>query len=143
SGLAIALTSHGVRVDFIGSDEIDSPELHTIPDLKYLNLRGSQREDVGLAENVSRVLVFYVRLMWYAAVCRPRLLHILWNNKFERLDRTLLMLYYKLLAKRIVLTAHNINAGKRDANDSLLNRLTLGIQYRLADHIFVHTERMK
>ena len=53
------------------------------------------------------------------------------------------MLYYKMLGKKIVLTAHNVNAGKRDANDSLLNRLTLGIQYRLADHIFVHTEQMK
>jgi glycosyltransferase involved in cell wall biosynthesis len=41
------------------------------------------------------------------------------------------------------LTAHNINASKRDSTDTLLNRLTLKIQYRLADHIFVHTEKMK
>ena len=53
------------------------------------------------------------------------------------------MLYYKLLGKKVVLTAHNVNAGKRDGNDSFLNRLTLKIQYRLADHIFVHTELMK
>jgi glycosyltransferase involved in cell wall biosynthesis len=53
------------------------------------------------------------------------------------------MLYYKLLGKRIVLTAHNVNAGRRDSNDTLLNRLTLGFQYRLSDHIFVHTEKMK
>jgi len=53
------------------------------------------------------------------------------------------MLYYRLLGKRIVLTAHNVNAGRRDSNDSFLNRLTLGIQYRLSDHIFVHTEKMK
>ena len=38
---------------------------------------------------------------------------------------------------------HNVNAGIRDSNDSRLNRLTLRIQYRLADHIFVHTEQMK
>jgi glycosyltransferase involved in cell wall biosynthesis len=36
-----------------------------------------------------------------------------------------------------------VNAGKRDSNDSLLNRLTLRIQYRISDHIFVHTEQMK
>jgi len=54
-----------------------------------------------------------------------------------------LMLYYRLLGKRIVLTAHNVNAGVRDANDTRLNRLTLGIQYRLTDHIFVHTEQMR
>ena len=45
--------------------------------------------------------------------------------------------------KKIVLTIHNVNAGRRDANDSPLNRLTLKIQYRLADHVFVHTEKMK
>ena len=53
------------------------------------------------------------------------------------------MLYYRLLGKTIVLTAHNVNVGKRDSHDTLLNRLTLRIQWRLADHIFVHTERMK
>src|SRR5437588_2639006 len=90
-----------------------------------------------------RILRYYLRLIGYAATAKPKLFHILWNNKFEIFDRTLLMLYYKMLGKKIVLTAHNVNAGKRDANDSLLNRLTLGIQYRLADHIFVHTEQMK
>ncbi len=44
---------------------------------------------------------------------------------------------------RVVLTAHNVNAGRRDSNDTFLNRLTLRIQYRLANHIFVHTEQMK
>ena len=49
------------------------------------------------------------------------------------------MLYYRILGKKIVLTAHNVNAAIRDSKDTLLNRLTLRIQYRLADHIFVHT----
>jgi glycosyltransferase involved in cell wall biosynthesis len=53
------------------------------------------------------------------------------------------MLYYKLLGKRIAFTAHNVNAAKRDARDSWMNRITLKAQYRLADHIFVHTEKMK
>jgi glycosyltransferase involved in cell wall biosynthesis len=53
------------------------------------------------------------------------------------------MLYYKLLGKKVVLTAHNINAGTRDANDTVFNRMTLRAQYRLADHLFVHTEKMK
>src|SRR5205823_1718334 len=50
---------------------------------------------------------------------------------------------YKVLGKKLVFTAHNVNTAKRDGNDSLLNRLTLKIQYRLVDHIFVHTEKMK
>jgi glycosyltransferase involved in cell wall biosynthesis len=53
------------------------------------------------------------------------------------------MLYYKMMGKKIALTVHNVNQARRDSNDSLLNHLTLGIQYRLADHLFVHTEKMK
>ena len=53
------------------------------------------------------------------------------------------MLYYKCLGKRILLTAHNVNTRKRDSNDSFFNRATLRFQYRLADHVFVHTQKMK
>jgi glycosyltransferase involved in cell wall biosynthesis len=53
------------------------------------------------------------------------------------------MLYYKFLGKRVVFTAHNVNAGRRDGKNTLLNRLTLKMQYSLCDHIFVHTESMK
>ncbi|MBV8376064.1 MAG: glycosyltransferase family 4 protein, partial [Verrucomicrobia bacterium] len=73
----------------------------------------------------------------------PPIFHILWNNKFELIDRILLMLYYRLLGKKIAFTAHNVNAAQRDSRDNLLNRLSLRFQYRMADHIFVHTERMK
>jgi glycosyltransferase involved in cell wall biosynthesis len=53
------------------------------------------------------------------------------------------MLYYRLLGKKIVFTAHNVNAGRRDLNDSWLNRLSLKIQYELCGHILVHTYPMK
>ena len=77
------------------------------------------------------------------SVGNPRVLHILWNNNFEWFDRTVSMVYYRLLGKRIALTAHNINAGQRDLSDSFLNRITLRIQYGLTHHIFVHTDKMK
>ena len=51
------------------------------------------------------------------------------------------MIYYKLFGKKVLLTVHNVNAGVRDFSDTQLNRLTLRIQYHLADHLFVHTER--
>ena len=141
-GLAMALLSKSIRLDVIGSDEVDSPEMHTNPNLKFLNLRGSQRATT-VAGKASRIVAYYARLMRYAAVATPKIFHILWNNKFQFFDRTLLMLYYKGLGKKIALTAHNVNQGRRDSNDSLVNRLSLRIQYRLADHIFVHTPKMK
>src|SRR5277367_847470 len=142
-GLAMALASKGVGVDMIGSDDLDSPELHVTANLRFLNFRGNQRENVNFAEKLWKLAVYYARLMRYATRSKPRILHILWNNKIELFDRTILMAYYKQCGKKIAFTAHKVNQARRDAKDSLLNRITLRIQYRLCDHIFVHTQKMK
>jgi glycosyltransferase involved in cell wall biosynthesis len=142
-GLATELISKGASLDLIGSDELDSPEFHGKSGVNFLNLRGDQRSDASFGKKIFRVLAYYAKLIRYASTARPRLFHILWNNKFEFFDRTILMLYYRLLGKRVVLTLHNVNARRRDSKDTFLNQLTLRSQYRLADHIFVHTEKMK
>ena len=142
-GMVAALTSEGTSVDFIGSDDLNVPEVVTNPRVNFLNLRGDQRSEASSMAKVYRVSKYYFRLISYAAKAKPRLFHLLWNNKIELFDRTVLMLYYKLLGKCVLLTAHNVNAGKRDQNDSWLNRVTLKIQYSLSDHIFVHTDGMK
>ena len=142
-GLATELISKGASLDLIGSDEVDSPEFHGKRGVNFLNLRGDQRPDASFGKKMFRVLAYYAKLIRYPLTAKPKVFHILWNNKFEFFDRTLLMLYYRLLGKRIVLTLHNVNARRRDSRDTSLNRLTLRIQYRLADRIFVHTEKMK
>ena len=142
-GLATELISKGAVLDLIASDELDCPEFHGKSGVRFLNLRGDQRPDTSFVRKISRVLVYYAKLIRYAPTAEPKIFHVLWNNKFQFFDRTLLTIFYKVLGKRIVLTLHNINKGRRDSSDSILNRITLRIQYRLADHIFVHTEKMK
>jgi glycosyltransferase involved in cell wall biosynthesis len=142
-GLSSALAVGGTAIDFVGSDELDCAAVHAIPNLRFLNLRGAQREDVSFLEKAGRIFKYYARLMSYAARTPTPVLHILWNNKFELFDRTLLMAYYRLVGKRVVLTAHNVNMAARDGRDRWLNRLSLRIQYRLCHHIFVHTSAMK
>jgi glycosyltransferase involved in cell wall biosynthesis len=142
-GIAMELIAKGIHVDVIGSDDLDSPELHVTPGLRFLNMRGSQRQNANVIEKFAGLIAYYARLIAYASRPDPKILHILWNNKFEYFDRTILMAYYKLCGKKIVMTAHNVNQAKRDSTDSLFNRLTLRIQYHLADHIFAHTEKMK
>ena len=132
-GMAAAVTSAGISLDFIGSDDLSLPELLGNSQLNFVNLRGNQASEVSLLAKVLRILNYYRKLVVYAATAKPKLFHILWNNKFELSDRTLLMLYYRLLGKKIVLTVHNVNAGKRDSNDSWLNRASLRVQYRLSD----------
>lgn len=142
-GLAAALGAQGVSMDIIGSDALDGPELRGVPGAAFLNLRGDQRPNARLLTKIIRILDYYAKLIHYAAGSKAKIFHVLWNNRFQTFDRTLLMLYYKFLGKKVVLTAHNVNTHKRDAKDKPLNRFTLRVQYQLADHIFVHTEKMK
>ncbi len=142
-GLSMALASKGVLLDVLGATELDSPELHTFSNLNFIATYGDQRQKVGLRKKLLRYLVSYRRIIHYAATARPRVFHILWNYKCQLFDRTLLMLYFKILGKSIVFTAHNVNSAERDGNESVFNRLSLKVQYRLVDHIFVHTDRMR
>ncbi len=96
-GMAAALTAAGITVDFIGSDDLSVPELFNNPRLKFLNLRGDQSSEAGLPAKVQRILSYYAKLILYATTAQPKLFHLLWNNKFELFDRTLLMLYYRML----------------------------------------------
>ena len=65
-GLSMALSSRGLYLDVIGSDEVDSPEMHSTPGLNFLNLQGRQKSVVSLAKRILRLLLFYARLCRYA-----------------------------------------------------------------------------
>ena len=142
-GLATALVTTGVTLDIIGSDAVDCPTFHDNPWIRFYNLMGARSRGVSRATKVRRIGKYYLRLIAYACFAESRVFHILWNNRLEAFDRTALMLFYRLLGKSIVLTAHNVNIRKRDGNDSYLNRITLRAQYALSNNIFVHSESMK
>ena len=141
--LTLELISKGVSLDVIGSSELEGLEAQTSPHLAFLNLHGATQQKKSVSGKILGVMAFYVRLFRYCLTSKADVFHILWNNRAVVFDRTILMVFYKMLGKRLVLTVHNVNAGKRDNCDSLLNRLTLRAQYHLADHLFVHTELMK
>ena len=144
SGLFQSLASSGVSVDVICNDEMVA-ELSGARSsrLKFLTFYATpQRSDSRFRKLLATARV-YARLIRYAAASPAPIFHTLWNYKVPFFDRTFLLLYFKMLGKRTVFTAHNINAAERDRRDSFLNRLSLRIQYRLVDCIFVHTEKMK
>src|SRR5579862_4228305 len=142
-GLATSLSVRGVNMEVIGGDAEDRPEFHRDSNLTFLNLRGQKQLNTGFITKVQGTLLYYFGLFRYAVRSKADVFHILWNNRFEYFDRTVLTLFYKMCGKKIVLTAHNINGRRRDGNDSMMNRLTLRIQYHLVDHVCVHTEKMK
>lgn len=141
--LLSGLLSCGLKVDYLAGDPVKDAPILRDDHVSFLNLRGSADPDAPMAEKIIRVIKYYARLLHYAASTDSKIFHILWLNRFVYLDRTLLTLYYKALGKRLVFTAHNVNAGKRDGTDSALNRLTLRFMYRRLDHIIAHTEKMK
>jgi glycosyltransferase involved in cell wall biosynthesis len=142
-GLAMALVAKNVHVDVVASEAVDSVEMHTTQNLNFFDVWPAKAAKATSLAKTFRTLRHYRSLIGYAAAARPRVFHILWNSKIQFFDRTLLMLYYKALGKRVALTAHNINQARRDSRDTWLNRITLRIQYHLTDHIFVHTQKMK
>ena len=142
-GLSMALTGQDIRLEVLGSGDLERSEMHHTPGLKFFNIQPGWRSELNFATKLRKVLALYVRLIRYAIVAQPRVFHILWNNKLALFDRTILMLIYRACGRKILLTAHNVNAGKRDGTDSLLNRVTLRIQYHLVHHIFVHTQKMR
>ena len=141
--LLSALIDKGLTVDFIGNDKMQNAEIVKHGNVNYLNLRGDQNPEAPIQEKIIRIFKYYLKLIVYAARTDSRIFHILWLNKFEHFDRMLLNIYYKLLGKKIIFTAHNINAGARDGRDSRLNKMTLTFLYAIVDHIFVHTDKMR
>lgn len=143
AGLSKSLASIAITVDLICNSEMDLSATAESPNLNYLPLYPTPQWYGSRVRKLRAYLWAYCRLIRYAATSPAPIFHILWNYKFPLFDRTVLLVYYKLLGKRIAFTAHNVNAGARDGADSFLNRLSLRVQYRLMDHIFVHTEKMK
>lgn len=142
--LADSLGRQGVEVEFIGNDDMETATSLKRRNIKYFNLRGSQDPQASLLWKIIRTLRYYRNLISYTSRTESRLFHILWLNKLELLDRTLMNVFYKLSRKKLVFTAHNVNTKKRDgAADTWANRATLRVMYSMLDHIFVHTELSK
>lgn len=142
-GLLDALVSRGVMVDFIVNDEMSTASTINRKLVNVFNLRGDQSSSVSRFQKGIRVLRYYSRLIKYSMTTDVKIFHILWFNKFVLFDRTLLNMFYKALGKRLVFTAHNIDEKQRDGGGSFVHKLSLKILYRIVDHIFVHTQKMK
>jgi D-inositol-3-phosphate glycosyltransferase len=142
-GLLSGLAPHDLDIEFIGNDHWQDAYVVKSKKVIYYNLRGDQKPDAPMKDKIVRVLRYYFKLMKYTAQTDSKLFHIQWLNKFTYFDRTLLNIYYKLLGKKLVFTAHDINYRKLVGKDSLFNSLSLKFMYGIVDHIVVHTEKMK
>lgn len=110
--------------------------------VRFLNLRCDQESSSPFIKKILRILVFYARLTIYACRSEATVFHIQWNNKFPFIDRVILTRFYRLLGKKLLYTAHNINSAARSKRDTRWNRWTLRLMYHSFEAIFVHSEEM-
>ncbi len=142
-GLLEAISSRDLMVDFIGNDHMTNDQRVNQDNIRYFNIRGDQSPDARLPKKITRVLKYYIRLIYYVLRSDADIFHILWFNKFLFLDQTSRIILSRLIGKKLVHTAHNVNMAERDGQDNALNRISLKFMYRRLDYIFVHTRKMK
>jgi glycosyltransferase involved in cell wall biosynthesis len=111
--------------------------------VSLFNLRGDNTSPQSIFTKMWRIGRYYIRLLCYTASTRSDIFHIQWENSIALFDRTLLNLYYKLLGKKLVFTAHNVYREARDSTATPLRWFSLKVMYHLVDRIIVHTPKMK
>jgi glycosyltransferase involved in cell wall biosynthesis len=135
SGLHETPINHIDVLDIDRSKEIFDhfPKVHFHSVYRYQN-KGSSFLKKG-----SNIIRYYFLQTKHFLGAKPRIVHFQWLNRFYIADRIFIPLIARLKGHKVVLTVHNVNAGKRDNNDTWYNRITLKILYRLCSHLIVHT----
>jgi len=142
-GLLGQLVARGIDVVCVGNDELADCRFVGTGHLEFHNLVGGQ-EPTNIIAKMWRVLKYYARVIAFAAQTDAKLFHILWFRRFPVFERTLLNAYFKLLGKKLIFTAHNVNDHARDGRrHSIVNWASLKFLYGIVDHVFVHTARMQ
>jgi glycosyltransferase involved in cell wall biosynthesis len=113
------------------------------PLVEFENLRGRHYDRRSLLGKLAVVVKYYFVLFKRIFGGDARIVHIQWPYKLQFLERTLFCRLYKLVGKKVIFTAHNVDQDARDGIHSPKNKFALTRFYRAVDHIVVHTARMK
>ncbi len=92
---------------------------------------------------LKNLIRYYFHQFGYVISHKKRIVHFQWLDRSKIVDRIFLPLVTLMRGHKIVLTVHNINAGKRDNNDTWLNRFTLKTLYTFTHRLIVHTPQSK
>lgn len=137
-GFCNGLTDAGCAFTLISSDRTDYAGLR--PGTRTINLRGSQEESRPKWQKLWNLLRYHARLLAYALRHRRAVFHLIGLIEPAWLSGVLHGLVLRLFCHRWVITVHDLLP--HDA-DTPMNRLLFGLSYRLADHLVVHTPRMR
>lgn len=151
----IILVSHGFQINYergftnglakccdavtlISSDRTDHQGL--LPNVKSVNLRGSQSESRTKWQKIVNMLYYHIRLMFYVVTSKHCSVHVIGLIEPVILCGLLEGVIFRLFAKQYILTVHNLMPHDRhSAYQKFINQLA----YRIATRLVVHTEKMK
>lgn len=141
-GLVSGLASlSNLRIDVIDADTTADWFSH-LPNVSFYNLRG--RMDSGsIYVRALRDIRYHLRLCLYILASRAAVVHIQWETRPYLVERYVLLLLYRLLRKKVIVTAHNVDRYARDGRGGPLYRRSLQYLYSHVDKIIVHTPAMK
>lgn len=125
-----------IKVDFLGSDRSIIIK-NKYPNIKFINIRGSQNENAPLLLKFIRIIRFYFRLILYCLTTDLNIYHSHFPNKILFIDYIIINIILKIRNKKILHTAHNIDFN-RDNKQNIYREFILKLHYKLVDAIIVH-----
>lgn len=102
-----------------------------------------QPKGSSIWKKAKNILRFYYLQAKHLIFSKAGIVHFQWLDRYYFADRILLPLLGRIGGHKIVLTVHNVNAGKRNGRDTWFNRLTLHGAYKLSHHLIVHTPKSR
>ena len=113
-GLVAALARLGeIYIDLLDSNQ----SLHlydSLPTVRVFSLLGQEGPAVPIWYKGWRQIRYYWRLFWYVVRTDATVFHIQWLNRFELFERLAVVPWIRMMRKRLVFTAHNVDAHARD-----------------------------
>jgi D-inositol-3-phosphate glycosyltransferase len=142
-GLISGLSATPVNKIKILDIDLAKPLFNNFQNVTFYDVYRYQSKDSSIKKKMMNILRFYFLQARHLIISKKGIVHFQWLDRYYFADRILLPLIGRIFGHRLILTVHNVNARKRDNNDSLYNRLTLSIVYHLCNHLIVHTEKSK
>lgn len=142
-GLISGLSATPVNKIKIFDIDLSKPLFNNFQNVTFHDVYRYQGKNSSFLKKMMNLMRFYFLQARHLITSRKRIVHFQWLDRFYFADRVMLPLLGRIFGHRLILTVHNVNARKRDNNDSIFNRLTLAIVYHLCNHLIVHTEKSK
>jgi D-inositol-3-phosphate glycosyltransferase len=139
-GLISGLHNTPIRKIDILDIDLSSPLFSEFDNVEFHKVYKYQQSDASIYSRLKNIISYYYLQFKHLVMVKPRIVHFQWLDRFYFLDRIILPAVARLFGHKVILTVHNVNARKRDNNDSLYNRFTLSILYKLCNQLIVHTQ---